>query len=249
MHQDIEKLLNAAKEKGSITEKQREIILNKAQQLGEDMTEVEFMLEDIPIRKSVNEKLKKKKCPNCGALVADMELKCTECGYTFQNESEANRSVRDIINETERKIKEAQNSDRKQIFNEIKKAKGNREDDELLNMEIDFKVDDIIHERVLSAISSFSVPYTSNALIQAFEYTYGQYEQHKIDNFGSAWLGKSKELYNLIRSQPTLDDATQRWIENHKDILNESQWKNTSKYMYFTFAILLLIVLTIIFAK
>ena len=51
MHQDIEKLLNAAKEKGSMTERQREIILNKAQQLGEDMAEVEFMLEDIFVNK------------------------------------------------------------------------------------------------------------------------------------------------------------------------------------------------------
>ena len=49
MHQDIEKLLNAAKEKGFLTEKQREIILNKARQLGEDMAEVEFFLEDIKI--------------------------------------------------------------------------------------------------------------------------------------------------------------------------------------------------------
>ena len=51
MHQDIEKLINAAKAKGSITERQREIILNKAQQLGEDISEVEFILEDIAVNK------------------------------------------------------------------------------------------------------------------------------------------------------------------------------------------------------
>ena len=232
MHQDIEKLLNAAKEKGFLTEKQREIILSKAQQLGEDMTEVEFMLEDIPIKKGVNEKLKTKKCPNCGALVADMDLKCPECGHTFQNESEANRSVRDIINETEKKIKDVRNSDRKLIFSDLKK--GREKDDEVW----DFEIDDVINNRIKTIISSFSVPYTSNALIQAFEYAYGQYDQ-------PAWLGKSKELYNLIRSQPTLDEATQRWIENHKEILDESQWKYTSKSMFMAIAILLVMALMI----
>ena len=197
MHQDIEKLLFAAKEKGSITEKQREIIINKAQQLDEDIAVLEFMLEDIPVRKGVNEKLKKKKCPNCGAIVGEMELKCPECGYTFQNESEATMGIRDIIKETERKFQLATNDDLK-----------------------------------ISIISSFSVPYTSNALIQAYEYAYGRYVQTQTSNninYASAWLGKCKELYNLIRSQSTIDEVTQRWIDNHKDILEENIEKKKKK--------------------
>lgn len=49
MHAEIEKLLHLAKEKGGITEHQRQLIVSKAKQLGEDMVDVEFFLENIPI--------------------------------------------------------------------------------------------------------------------------------------------------------------------------------------------------------
>lgn len=51
MHQDIENLLNEAKKNGSMTEKQRKLILAKAEQLGEDTTEVEFAIENILLQK------------------------------------------------------------------------------------------------------------------------------------------------------------------------------------------------------
>ena len=49
MHPDIEKLLSIAKENGNLTEKQREIILRKAEKLGEDLDEVEMILESLSI--------------------------------------------------------------------------------------------------------------------------------------------------------------------------------------------------------
>jgi hypothetical protein len=123
MHQDIEKLLNAAKEKGSMTERQREIIISKAQQLGEDMTEVEFLLEEIPVKKAVieqqtpsptQEKPKSnkhgevKKCPVCGALVQGFQACCPECGYMFEK-VEANSSIERLmkmLNEARDKYKD-----------------------------------------------------------------------------------------------------------------------------------------------
>ena len=45
MHPDIEKLISIAKENGDLTEKQREIILRKAEKLGEDVDEVELRLD------------------------------------------------------------------------------------------------------------------------------------------------------------------------------------------------------------
>lgn len=112
MHQDIEKLLNAAKEKGSITEKQRNLIIAKAQQLSEDMTEVEFMLEDIPVKKineaqtpppipmaekpKTNKHGEVKKCPQCGAVVQGFQGICSECGYVFEN-VESNQSVAKLM--------------------------------------------------------------------------------------------------------------------------------------------------------
>ena len=47
MHSDIEKLINIAREGGELTEKQKEIILRKAEELGEDVDETEMILESI----------------------------------------------------------------------------------------------------------------------------------------------------------------------------------------------------------
>lgn len=96
MHQDIEKLLNAAKEKGSITEKQRDIILSKAEKLGEDISEVEFVLEDIPLKSGTSEKQHMKQCPNCGNKVAENTWKCPDCGYEFQN-LEINKTIKKLF--------------------------------------------------------------------------------------------------------------------------------------------------------
>lgn len=49
MHKDVERLIALAKERGFLTLSQRELILNKAQELGDDIIEVEFFLEDLKI--------------------------------------------------------------------------------------------------------------------------------------------------------------------------------------------------------
>lgn len=47
MHPEIEKLIAIAKDSGNLTEKQREILLRKTEELGENVDEVEFVLEKI----------------------------------------------------------------------------------------------------------------------------------------------------------------------------------------------------------
>lgn len=49
MHTEIEKLIIHAREKGFMTPRQRSLIISKAEQLGDDISEIEFLLEDIPI--------------------------------------------------------------------------------------------------------------------------------------------------------------------------------------------------------
>lgn len=51
MHPDIEKLINIAKESGELTDKQKEIILRKAEKLGEDPDEAELIL-DLTMKKN-----------------------------------------------------------------------------------------------------------------------------------------------------------------------------------------------------
>ena len=53
MHPSVEKLISIAKEGSEITERQKEIILRKAAELGDDVEEIEFILEGImhPVKK------------------------------------------------------------------------------------------------------------------------------------------------------------------------------------------------------
>ena len=52
MHTEVEKLIIRAKKNGFITERQRDLIISKAKELGDDMDEVEFSLDDIPVKSS-----------------------------------------------------------------------------------------------------------------------------------------------------------------------------------------------------
>jgi hypothetical protein len=50
MHPDTEKLISIARGNGFITRSQREAILNRAKSLGDNLVEVEFILDDIPVK-------------------------------------------------------------------------------------------------------------------------------------------------------------------------------------------------------
>lgn len=50
MHPDTEKLISIARGNGFVSRSQREAILNRAKSLGDDMVEVEFILDDIPVK-------------------------------------------------------------------------------------------------------------------------------------------------------------------------------------------------------
>lgn len=50
MYTDVERLIAMAKSAGFITPRQHEMILGKARALGDDIVEVEFYLDDIPVK-------------------------------------------------------------------------------------------------------------------------------------------------------------------------------------------------------
>ena len=108
MHPEIEKLIKLAMANGELTEKKREIILRKAENLGEDKDEVEMIIDgEIALAKQekiVNQTISQiksnkegnlKKCPSCGAPVPSLSLKCSECGHEFRN-TEATQSAKDF---------------------------------------------------------------------------------------------------------------------------------------------------------
>jgi hypothetical protein len=72
MNPEIEKLIDLALKDGQITEKEREIILRKAETLGLDKDEIEMILEGI-----ISDQ-------NCGAPAKAFSDKCDSCGEDFR---------------------------------------------------------------------------------------------------------------------------------------------------------------------
>ena len=105
MHPEIEKLIELTLADKQLTEKERNVILKKAAELGDDIDEVEVVLdarlhqEQAAQKLSVKEKVGNVKvCPACGESVRVMEIKCSACDHEFVN-MEANKSISKLLAE------------------------------------------------------------------------------------------------------------------------------------------------------
>jgi hypothetical protein len=102
MHSELENLINMAIADGEVTEKEREVILRKAEKLGEDKDEVEMILNGkvALMKKDKSPKSNKegdiKKCPSCGSSVASFSTTCKDCGHEFRNTT-ANKSIQELF--------------------------------------------------------------------------------------------------------------------------------------------------------
>ncbi len=82
MHPEIEKLIDLALVDGHITDKERNVILNKAAEYGISSDEVEMIWEakkTLLEKSSVGAQIK---CPACGARISGLSKTCT-CGFVF----------------------------------------------------------------------------------------------------------------------------------------------------------------------
>ena len=95
-NEELESLVKAALTDGVLTEKEKQILFNKAQSMGINLDEFEMMLNArlVELQKAEKEKIEKsapksnkygdvRKCPSCGAVVPSLATSCAECGYEF----------------------------------------------------------------------------------------------------------------------------------------------------------------------
>ena len=107
MHPEIEKLIDLALADGKITDKERNVIMKKAAELGVDADEVEMTLDGKLHHLQANKLIDKEKvgniktCPSCGSPVKSMDIVCSDCGHEFQNKK-ANKSITDLIERLEK---------------------------------------------------------------------------------------------------------------------------------------------------
>lgn len=210
MHQDIEKLLNAAKEKGSITEKQRELILAKSEQLGEDMTEVEFLLDDIPLNRqelynksflSSNKQGSVRKCPVCGAIVQGYMASCPECKYVFENVS-ANNSMEKLLN----LLQEVDNTTNDTSF-----------------------FDDTVFRKKKSIIQNFPIPNTKTDIVD-FIVALQPKALNTSDRLAKSYFVKYEECINKAKLLfPDDTDLTPLLLE-YKKVQKKAKFSSEGKY-------------------
>lgn len=235
MNEKIAEMIKAAKDVGSLTLKQRNFILKTAHNLNEDLSEVEVLLETIPLNINSSSDLemnssdgirKRRTCPNCGAVISDFVLQCPDCGYVFRDESAQSQKTRNIMLELSSALREI---DARPEYNIIDNK--NR-----------FTIIKNRNEEKISVINSYSVPNTKENLIQAILATYAAYEgaprisleerTYGVPDLKSAWLGKCQEFFYLLQSQPEIDTKTAAVIAKYEPLLVKAKKDMDSEKKY-----------------
>ena len=104
---ELEQLINYALEDGVLTDKERSVLMRKAQAAGADLDEFEMILEAklhevqktaaaVAPKSNSNKHGEIRKCPACGAMVSAFSTRCSECGFEFNN-VEANKSANTLF--------------------------------------------------------------------------------------------------------------------------------------------------------
>lgn len=117
MNIELENLIDMALADGKVTDKERQVLQRKVQELGVDQDEFEMVLEaklhlaqksaaPPPQPASEHEKPKSqkhgnlKKCPSCGEGVVSMSLNCSACGHEYTN-IKSNPTILDLLEKIE----------------------------------------------------------------------------------------------------------------------------------------------------
>ncbi len=102
--EELDALIQEYLTDGVLTEKERQVILNKAEKMGLDRDEIDLYL-DAQVQKidqqtdAAVRRAKGKTCPYCGVSVPQLADKCPECGQFIT--PEANKELQEILDNLE----------------------------------------------------------------------------------------------------------------------------------------------------
>ena len=240
MNLEIENLINMALADGEVTEKERAIILRKAESLGIDKDEIEMILEgkialmkkeqakqivpplqqtQITENKS-NKEGDIKKCPSCGAPVQSFTAKCSDCGHEFRNIDSSN-SIKDLIKQLDDAEVRARNT----------KSGGGLVGGLMSMIDGETAIEKRIYESKSSVISTFPVPNTKEDILEFLALSVSQVNSIKIGamikfagtsgtygykiTFKNAWLSIANKVIMKARFSMKEDKKILEEIENY----------------------------------
>jgi hypothetical protein len=204
MNPEIENLINMALADGEVTEKDRGIILRKAEKLGLEIDEIEMIIdgkialykkqENGHLSQNRTQKMKEgdlKKCPSCGSPVQSFISKCDDCGHEFRN-IEAVSSIKALHIELQKGEEDERNKERSWI----EKIEG------------ELAVAKAVANRHKSIISSFPVPNSKEDLLEFLSVASSEASKklgffvasvHPEAVLKNAWLSKCEQIISKAR--------------------------------------------------
>ncbi|MCC6816969.1 MAG: hypothetical protein IT267_11200 [Saprospiraceae bacterium] len=238
MHPEIENLINMALANGEVTEKERGIILRKAETLGLDKDEIEMVLDgkiallnkqnNISQTNSTPKNNKEgdiKKCPSCGASVQAFATKCSDCGHEFRNIDSAN-SIKELIKKLEDAELMARNA----------KSGGGLVGGLMSMIDGETAIEKRIYEAKSSVLTTFPIPNTKEDILEFLALSVSQVNSIKIGamiklagtsgtygykiTFKNAWTSIANKVIMKARFSMKEDKKTLDEIEYYAKQLN-----------------------------
>ena len=240
MNPELEKLIDFALADGVLTEKEKEILYKKANELKVDIDEFEMVLNGKlhirqkelaqesnstatlstppPIPQQSNKQGDIKKCPACGASVPSFTTKCSDCGHEFRNVQAAASISK--LNEQLQTVAETVRKERE----EMKVTWSNA------HLKHPANVAKAISTMQASIISSFPIPNTKEDILEFLSQSvskanvkigsgFMQYmyplDHAPLKELKNAWKAKSTEVIMKARFSMREDKKTLEEIEHY----------------------------------
>lgn len=126
MNQELEKYIDLAITDGILTDKEKQILIRKAEEAGVEWDEVEMILEaKLYERQQAKAKFDEqvKKCPSCKESIPALSKVCPACGHVVNAESSASdsKSLEALIENIENSIIEIKSFPKPSVVSTLKK--------------------------------------------------------------------------------------------------------------------------------
>ena len=230
---ELEQLIQYALADGVLTDKERAVLMKKAEAAGADLDEFEMILEAklyeakkaAAAPKASSKEGEMKKCPHCGARVRSFRTTCEECGYEFRN-LEAVKSGAILFEQTKslemektRELALHEDNKNKQLkaFGGVYSRERRKERDDLVEKlkEAEKAIKKRFNEAKASLIKLYAVPNTNQDLLEFLTMAAAAACRNDgdVEEEEEAWLQKTDQIYQKLlivaaSDNEMLDQAT-----------------------------------------